>query len=716
MRVPVFRSGHQGMGMTSIPVPGVREDSYAHCYGSVDMRTAGAIRPGPAMTFAAWPSAFATDPPQVAVTWRDSNNRELILCSAEARTFKIQNNVATLDSSLVNAVTGGCIHDDGSGVQYYYTCYTGLTTAPKVQRRNKAGTVTSTTNLFAERMASLFGDLYLSAYPSATATAASGICKIPAGTDPGTASMPARTVVGFADSPIVNIVGVRRQVIVLKNEGIFRYDRATDQWINLARWLETAPHPQTGWAYCYRGSDLIVFLGFGGAVICDGDSAERYDLYDDYATPDQDSPPQTITAAATLKSSALLVTSRYAKLSRGQAGTSGAAPQRLIFAKSTDNGATWATDYGSQVTDADETTEAVLDALSAATGYMLIGFDEPFAGWRWTLSQLNSNAATLSAEISTSGGFSSIPIIDTTINDAGTVSLARGGRGQFDAGGIVSFSGGQNPLNRNPSWAKTQITVAGTQYTKYWVRLRWSGNLSATVRISRMELIPYRPDALALPDGFGGVKTTLLEQWQVDVGLLPHVLILRDADGHRAVHDLGSGPVLATDDISIVLYARIGDPSGDSRYGITMLGKRGYHNILLPEDDRGDFSAWPYRHDRSGVVLPMRDLAALTGREGPFRLTELLVDGRDWLGTGYLLWRFDDGYPWRLAGQFDALPARMPVASGDVGDRLQVAVLWNMASVQFNPGQPQVNRITAEVEPQPGVTKRRLPRQSPPVI
>lgn len=697
MKIPIFRSAHEGYG-DSRRVS--RRHSYHRNGAGFDARWAGELRIASRMIAS---STSFTDPPVSAVEWEDSSGNPLVIITAGAVHRVYQDGSFDSAESLTTTATGACLHDDGASVPYLYSGYGGNSAGSKVQRRAIDGTLTTMTNLVARKLLSLGGDLYGTRRASSTLEDCQ-VWKIASGTSITQAiALPTGTTVGWAGHPINNLAGVRRKVVALKPEGIFTYDRGADLWINHARWLEQMPHPDNGKAFWYEGDDLIVALGNGGALRFNGEDAYPYDLLPTFTTlPDENTTPQIVDAGGSLRHWGVAVTKIGAKRTRFTNATA-TRPLQPVFAKSTDSGATWGSGYTSDVIDWDASSEAVLDALASATGKLLLLVGEPFAGFYLDVSSPNSNAATMAVEIWTGAAWTTVTVRDLTATPGG-VSLARSGWVLFDGDPITD------------GWTAKSETADSNTWTGYAVRISFNANLDATVRIKGIDLIPWRPPIDASVSDF--------DQDGLDrAGIYPHVLLSRlDDEGAHIVHDLGaltqssSSPDNRPDEIGAVLYAQSGDVGADPR-ALLICGRVNLYKLRLTIDDRPQMAAWQQLQHRGIIDLAGEDLEVITAKEGPFELSAIELDGQDWKGVGYVYARFLNGSPWARIGTFENLPARLETGSVDVGRWLQVAVGFSMTTTQTaTAGVPRITRIDADVEPAPDATERRLPRQVPAVV
>lgn len=152
------------------------------------------------------------------------------------------------------------LHSDGGTNPFVVVCYNA---DQNIRWRNlagawsvAAGTPSQASGLFSEN-----GNLW------AVLTNGYQVRKWPAGTNGATSIAGAAIDVGDASSKI-NGVGLLGQsvMVFVKPDGIFLYDIDTDRFENIYTGLEKNPHPLTGIGTFTWGNEVIVPLGWGGAV------------------------------------------------------------------------------------------------------------------------------------------------------------------------------------------------------------------------------------------------------------------------------------------------------------------------------------------------------------------------------------------------------------------------------------------------------------------
>ena len=651
--IDIFVSGHEGYGDShrdSRPYTPVamlsnnrrvqRQYSYNRCAGQVDPRWPGELAQG----YRLYQSSVTdqTEPPFFMTEWTDSAGNPLVLVLDNKRCVRIQPfPTRTVEITFPSTATGGAMHDDGSGIPYLYVA---LSDDFTIRRRNLAGTWTAAATVNGQKLLSLNNDLYITARPPAgpTGTAFCAVGKIGAGTDPASAAQPSMTVVGLPSTSINNLAahGDGIAVMALKPEGIFAYDRALALWRPLGR---IPYHEDNGKVFWYEDSDLCVALGSGGAVRVRGTQLVAWDLIPLHATPDVQTTTQVIAAATQVRNWGALVTQIGAK--RGRSGGNRGVGSQVVDCLKTTDGVTYA-DYSTQVSDGDPTTVAPLGALPAANAWVLVGHPQPFYGVRLDLGAKNANVATLKAEY-WAGAWTDGSVQDLTASGTGA-TLARDGWAVLATDPVAG------------GWVPTSFGGK----SRYWLRLSVSAPLSASVDVTGIDLMPWRP---GVPSAIGWA----LRDSQDRAGVRPHLLLSRlDEAGRHVVHDMGDlgGP----DEIGAMLYAKAGGILANDDRRLVLLGKRVLTGIAMPPADRPQVEPWPLFGLNGLMEFSAIDLPA--GSE----VAAFVVEGNEWNGpSGELHYRFDDrGQAWSRAGAWTALPATIPLPPGQSGTICRVLVCW----------------------------------------
>ncbi len=696
IRIPVFRGGQEGYGDSRV-LPQKRQNSYNRTSYNADMRWPGEMReffinPLPV-------GVFHNNAPIYITEWEDTVPNPLILYVADNKIMKIQAGAVTTDTTLAAVATGATMHDNGSGVPYLYVAEGGVPGAAKVQRRDRTGAITIATNLYADKLLSLAGNLYITAASSTGPTngITNGIGVVTVGTDPNVAAQPALTVIGNPGRKINNITAVRYAPVCLKQDGSCADDRLSDTWLNHANWMKDLPHPDNGKVYWYEGTDVCIALGMGGAVRFNGFVAIPYDLLPlEDTTPDLDTTTQLIAAGGTARHWGALVTQIGAKRQRnGGAGdptqpTGLGAGSTPNVAKSTDAGATF-TSYGSQAFDGDPTTFADLSALpGAGSGQVYFVHSQPFQGVKLSVLAANANAATWTAAVWNGTTWVNIGVVDLTLITGNTVTLGRTGWMMIASDPVAAVG-----------WKRGGIGVLGA--TQYQLRLTVSAALSASVQVNAVDFLPWRPSLDPVNFSVDGMDRA---------GMYPHLLFSRtQGDGAHVVHDMGR--LQNADEVGAVIYAAVGGASLNDDRQIVICGKNYVTWTSMSLDDRPAAFGWPVNSINVLVERPGIDLGVVA------RLNAVELDGFDFRRQGFLYYRFEDGRPWTLAGEFRSLPARIEVPSSDrVGDVIRFAVGWKAgADGGAMPMSPRITRVDAFVTPCPGLVAPRLVRNTPaPVV
>lgn len=679
--VDIFVSGHNGYGDSRRQR---RQFGYNRVSGSIDARTPGEITPGADNTKVLATHTAAGVPVYVG-SWEDtSGNPVVIYCYDDIIKALARGGVLAATNILgVPLITSACMHDDGSGVPYLYVARgapAGGTN--KVNRRDRAATVTTCANLVADKLLSLNNNLYITATPSG-GTATCGVGKVAAGSNPATVAQPALTVVGMASSPINNIVadGDGRAPVCLKPEGIFGFDRALGLWRAIGR---IQHHPDNGKAYWYEQGDLCVALGAGGVVRVHAAVLMPWSPFDG-ATPDTSTTTQHIAAGTSFGDGALLVTKAGTKAQRS--GGSSYIPA-VFFKKTIDNGATF-TDYSSAVSDGQDGTYADLSSLGtlAAGDWFVVGHRQPFVGVEFDMLAPNANLSLAAVQYR---------LADGTWVDVESVDLTSAGD-QFlrQSGWVFLWNADETDMVADGGWALSSFS--GPLNYQYWLRFSVSATLGATVRVRGVRLLPWRR---GINTRDGGDRA----------GLFPHLLhSMTDETGQHVVHDLGAA-MPDPDAVGVCAWLPYDTASTNGEANaLIIVSQNGIHyrSVLAQSSD----AVWPIVSD--GLIeFPSIALDA------PARLAELVVEGRSW-GTagasaaGRVYYHYDDGRAWSYAGQFSGLPWRTSVVPDGGGTTLKVCLVIFQGD-KFA-GAPTVTRIRARMEPVARAAVH-LPAQIPPVV
>ena len=693
LRVPLFGSAHAGFGDSRQVAP----NRYNRILYGFDPRFPGELRFGHLMDNQTITDVDNTSdgPPPWAAEWRNNADAYpvlLFLNGINVREVQFGSQ-GTRGTALAQRTTDACFHDNGSGIQRLIIAQGSAGNIVSQLLDDTRDTITGT--IQRDKVASVSGAIYGSAIP-ASGTRFSGISFCPYGSAPTTAAnWSSVTRVGWASTDINRIVSVRGVPCVLKPEGIFLYNRGKDQWENMMPGWESEPHPDNGRAAVSRGPDAVISRGRGGLVIFDGYSVRDISPYID-AVPDEDTTQQKISALAVWHDQILAVTSVCQTL-RGGAGNkeahgfgiSGDYNAKLLqvgndvtegvrFWRTQDNETTF-TDASAAAGDASPIVTITLDAQdTAANGdYFTIGYRYP---WRAvalsfdaTVSQRNTNTATLTAEYWNGSAWASMAIIDLTRGRpaTGTVTLGRSG--------LVVLTG--NPTD----WTARTYGTAGTDTAAgyYYIRFSVSTALSATVRISDVKFLPWRPSIDTTDHPLDGLDRS---------GCLPHVLLGTVGEKGAVWHDMGSTRVV--DEIGFVTSADVGGNGGvNARFPILT----GLRRIIYWH--YADVDTWP-------VIDPLglAEFGFIRVAEGrPVRLKTIRVDGREFNGLTSMsfYYRYDSNERWSkvLLGARPPFVSKIKGAAG-AGASFQWAIGYVMADTADPRIQrrPVVTGVTGEFE------------------
>lgn len=701
-RVVIFESAHDGYGDARrhnlpyiFPRSNRRPYSYNRVFGSVDTRWIGEISPGVQHTTLGAPNT-ASAGAIFAKEWEDTVPNPLLIAvypttrSTNGEVITVQSGVVTEEAALGARPTGAALHDDGAGVPYLYIAMGG-TSAAKVQKRNRAGTTSACTNIYADKLLSINNDLYLSFTPaSGTANCAAG--KVAAGTAPTSAAQPSATIVGFAGMGINNIAadGTGMIPVYLKPDGIFTYDRALDVWRNrVSSWVT---HPDNGKAFWYEDGDLCVALGQGGAVRFNGTDVQPYDPIPLTASPNMDTTGQVISAAGNMRHWGALVAAAGSKRQRTSGTGLGASTSRVDVGVTTD-GTTY-TDYSANASDGNPTTAVTLSGLSTvgANDWIIIGHPMPFVGIYFDILAGNIvTGSALTVDIWDGSAWVNVNAVTDLTSDFSPAA-------PFSRSGWLMMRSDPVALG----WVPGTFTV-GASKSRYWARVSYASNgpLTTPTTVKAVELLPYRPSIDPVEFADEGLDRA---------GVYPHLLLSRISDdGEHVTHDYGY-IVQGMDEVGAVVYGPGGDAHSDNDRSLFLFGMYFIYGLRFPIDDRPTLGAWHTLETQGLVEFAAIDL----GYEAT--IEDFAIDCADWNATGYLYYHFNDGRPWTRAATFTTAPVRKTINDDRSGRYLTVAIAWTMGIAQIRSNTlPRILRI--DCQPRPATQQRgRLPAQIPPIV
>jgi hypothetical protein len=682
IQVPLFESAHDGYGDAQIVTSPHR---YNRITGSIDARRPGELRFGPDFEEISYGATF-TRPPIWAAAARSKGataaalRHPVLLFIVDSTLYQIQYGVVTSRTSLAQVATGACFHDQGTGTPRLMIAEGNNGNAELLNLVNSDTADTITGALLLDKVASIGGVAFGSALYALGGFVWNSIRLLPTGSDPAVAAnWETGVLVGDPMTDINNIIGVRGVPCVLKPEGIFLYNRSYKLWENMIPAWESDAHPNNGRAVVSFGPNIIVSMGFGGAVIFDGYNIRDFSPYGSIATPNADTTSQIISAMGSYGGNVIAATA----VSNSFVGGSGSKEEHLPAAFSTynqkevhvgtgDNGIrVWKTTdgessftgYSTEAGDGNFTTVVALGGLAAEVNdFFYIGYRYP---WRAAViefdvgnstSPFNTNSGTLTGHYWDGSAWTTLGVGATNHYDfTATASVGTLGRS-----GIIAL----RPQTAMPTdW--TARTLSTDVNSHYYIRFTpTSAALSTTVDIASIRLIPLRPSA----------DLTNLALDEADrSGVFPHLLMGRDGGEERPNiwHDLGS--TLAVDQIGAIATAPVGGATGSSPYKIVLLGKRAaffYHINNTP--------TWPTLDTRGYFESASIDPAG--GRV--VQLTDVFVFGRDFDAVSQLTfyYRYDQTQPWSMVNLGTRPPYHTVLHDAGKGTHFQWAVFTQISS------------------------------------
>ncbi len=630
--VPLFESGHAGYGDGR----GVsRQHRYNRVLRGFDNRKPGEAAFGHFITAVPYTGATNSEldfAPVAAIEWRDLNGFDPVVFIMDAnfpadkgRVWKLKNgkiaqaeNGSAVKLVATDIITDAVLHDNGSGQPFIYLA---MAHEADLQRFGLNQTLDSsvTGDIERDKLASINGYLYGSADAQGVGQSGkqvfAGITFVAPGFDPmQEANWAAIVPVGFPSTDIMAIVRVQSVACVVKPEGIFVQSRDTGLWENRMPAWEKYPHADNGRGSFTLGAAAVIPIARGGALIFDGYTVRDFSPFDKLATPNLDTTQQTISCMGMSPTGLLAVTtvnrgvaegtgSRYrhgqintqminSKLTRGGGGDkNGSDVLGVRVLKSVDNGANF-TDYTTEANDGDITTIVDLSSLStlAAGDFVIVGHPRPFQGTMWYQrggdnTTYNINTSVMSAHIwnPTTTAWVAVTIMDFTKRDWGDAS----GNGQAAHGktGLVIFTQDPVELGWGPASVDDIYSISEDSQQNFYVRYTFSAALDSTVKMTAIELLPYRPSI---------DSTNFPEDGMDRAGCYPHLLWGEPAEEGTAVwHDLGAimTGITNTDEIGVLLYAEVGGAKGNSTNKLCAFGRR---NVYLLEDFDPTNNNWPF--------------------------------------------------------------------------------------------------------------------------
>lgn len=605
--------------------------------------------------------------------------------SADSVVMRYKDGALSVEADATTAEYGtATFHDDGAGVEYLYA---GTKTGSKLlNRRTPAGTWAQDNDVVAIHVVQAAGALWASVNNYQ-------VKKCPAGLDPFVAAnWGAAIQVGTNEAPIVRLGRVGPAPIVFKEDGIWVYDERENRFDN--RYAV----PRNANNFPFVADD-----GEGGIITSLDDGAlVRIRQFGAIITVDplREAWPWRDTPRGPIRDVAFFGHRFYALMGAGRQLHQ---PDGIRVYRTADFVSY--TDLTSAVTDKSWATGGALGGM-AATESLLIGFDDQFIAIGVLLLAVNTNSVTASIRLSTGG------------TDAGA-SWTAASTGFWDGtatrttGGAILASFGQStgqivldPDFDLSSWAKA--TLNGQ--TKYWMRISFSGALSATVTLTELYITPRR----GAPD-MGASNYAKAPEWEA-TGVLPKVLQGRLLDDGRIVWD----DIWTLPEPVPAHRIAVGTPSALSpTHALLVLTQAALYLLPLPSLPEPSVAQYaPLMRDTSGQIMPTFYPSAVDLSGAVYRLEFIECWGMDFGPSDEwrVAFRWDDTIPWhRLPAQtgsyalFDLRPYQ------NRGSLLSVAVSINVANAS-GPATPSCRMVVAWLRQLPDTAAPQPERQIPQVV
>ena len=680
----LFKSLHEGFGdaddvrytrsveqNTSVRGTPLR---YNRTHGAIDARWPGQLRFGMKVEKVASPAHDLN--PVYAIPWTDTNGIDpAIFYLVGQKIMKVKFGAVTeigTDALATNA-TGGMFDDDGSGVPYLYACFSGVSSGSKIRRMNRAQTVTTSADVYAGLLLSLNGKAYRT-IQAASGLAVSQVSVCPYGLDRFTvANWGTGTTVGFAGTDINVLTAVRQAPVAVKPEGIFAYNAGLDQWVNYTPSWRTFMHLRNGIGSFFLGDKLVVPMGDGGAVIFDGNSVMPFDPGGLQSTPNLHTTRDNFEAGA------------VGAIRHWILGATGV-PSKLISAGSSllaqyKTAAGAYSDIAANLRDLDLTTKATFSYTTSDEIYL--GWTRPFTAFRFDTGNPNLVARTMTISVGTAAStFTTVGVKNTGFRDFTELAGAPFGQSGF----VVLMV---DPV-KSIGWVQNAVNGV----TAYWMKITFSGALTASVTWLTTQIQPWYPPVDATNFPLDGLDKS---------GCFPHILYGRAGPGGDAVfHDMYSLP--EPDNITQILFGSGGGTNQNHSRVITMIGRFGTWVITVPDNDRPGTEAAPFLHNVG--LIESASIVPVPGKVVRLRTVRLL--GHEFDGTAvqtFFYYSWDWGKKWsRLGSRILTIPATLDnPAKQDMGSRFRWCLGFKQSAAAATLTQPTVTEIEADFETVPGV-------------
>jgi hypothetical protein len=662
--VKLFESTHLGYG----DAQKVRDFRYNRIHGSIDARWPNQIRAGLQVQplDANWDRV-----PVFAREWTtvDGGNHPMIYIIVQDEIWGLrfgtltQNGVA--DALGANA-TSAMLHDNGSAIPLIYVGFGGASeqNIRSTTRFTPGGTNATVTAAGGTLRADLLYSLNGRAYRTLTPSSGEANCQIstlPIGANPITAAnWGAAQLVGLASTDITAITAVRHLPVAVKPEGIFMYDEDLDRWVNRTPGWVTFIHLDTGKGSFSLGEQAVIPLGDGGAVIFDGFNIREFDPAGFEAAPNVHTTTSHIDVLGNMKYWLMGVTSPKTK------ETAAAAALKIFHFDN--NGSTY-TDSSSNLAGGNLTT-SVTWTINETTDYIYVGFARPFVAVAIDFSTVQTNASTITAEVSDgASGWNSIAVRDFT--RLGGASFGQSGRIVMRADPVAT----QN-------WAADTVNSVDDLY---WVRFSWGAGFSGGVVATNLRIQPWHPSVDDTNFPLDGLDKS---------GVFPHVIAGTKDRQTNVWHDLVT--LDEPDEIGAILYGNVGGTKINRYRSLIIVGRFRVWRVDISATDHPGAEEVPIINDKALVEAP----SIVPASNHLCRLTHVRINGQEadpnLLGRFYYTW--DYGNPWSHAGTVQRFPADFEINQPQRGYRLRWAWGWSQSATTPRLTQPALTEIEADFE------------------
>ena len=643
-RVILFQDGSKGIGHSKL------QEGTIHSSISWDCRTEG--QAAPSLKHSTTPTPTFVGPTDIyngqSISWLDATDY-LLLHTQGPIVNKVQADAVATDLTGALTFTGSAMHDDGSGVAYWYLC---AGTGEHIRRRTSAGVWTQDDDVHADLLCSINGVLYK--------TLGANIYTCPAASDPFTAASwsAAAIQVGTPQWNCTGIASAGNAPIVGKPDGLYRYNAADSKYEDvLLGSLKSCAHPDNGKGMSTWREFALYPLHDGRLLAFDG-----YRVYDwspiKNATPDRDTPYGfRLTCFASAGPHGF-----YAAQDIGNVRTQ--RPISWVYWYDATGEGTY-NNITTNVTDSKPSTTGTVGAVDT-NDFLYLGATTKFQGVYFSQT-----------------GTGTVTITDARYwNGAAWVSVTPVGLETLTIDGLVfsalSFS----------DWATTTVnSKAGL----YWWRFYLTGG--GTTTIKELYIIPHRPPVgIAAGNDYTGIDR---------VNLLSHILYCRPRGDDADWSDL-SGILLGVpaNRLEVSQAAVTADNAGDK---LAVLSAETYRYILL--GSRATPQLTPFvqcQRSSTGIGVPYLELGGTDfgwpEKSKALRKLFLHFDNLDDSDKVEVFCRWDQNTAWWKASQSNTGPftVEFPNYDAQQGVVCHVGIALNDAAVES--ACPVLRLVEAEVE------------------